>query len=1603
MNKKNISHKILKILSIAIIGLSTIFSPMTLEAAATALAAAPQATTYNPMDPTDNISSGTLADPTYRLDYKLYNGELARVDSDPVTGEWSEYVLSNYANVPAPNVDFEVYDTANTLVDSFSVYLVDYEQMGGTYPIPQVTKYDAYSPEGGLLIAPPSPSIPNYVFTGWSTTEDGSSGLWNFETDTTPGEPITLYAQYELDPQYALSVDPMVPGSGTLTGTGAPNTPVTLYNSNGGAITTVITNETGKYTFTGLAPGTTNNLDVEVRQTVDGEESVVKMHTVAYTSAPEFGTPTLRAFVEEGANPVLPSEQPYSPTQKFENWAIDSADGAVWDESSVMPNTVVNVYPKFTDWSPTVNPMDPGTTCLTGTGTAGGQIVIAPQGTAPSATPIATTTIDTNGNWSFCDLDITNNQNVMVYETNAAGTQVSKSINLYAVNYLLEGSTGNVNSVYAEEGSTLITPEDPTLTDNIFVSWNTDKNVINNGYDFTAPMPANPVTLYATFVPVDAVPPKPTVDTMIASSQTMIGNANPNATVNIKDLEGNVLLTTTAKDDSGSFKFDNLQPGVTTPNDIMVTQVDAYTGIESEPVIMHVVDFDANGAVVDGYVQSNMNSVYVEEGTAFFNPANNPNNIYSNGLRLDGWSTTADGASGNWDFATQKMGTEPIVLYAQWSDLVPTANPMDPSQTCLTGTGELGYIQIFDSNVENGPFMVSTLNGDDTFSSCDIDTAVHPTILLQDNSYYTSHLSGFVTLNTVTYDLNGGTASNINTVYAEEGALLIEPEVPTKTNYEFVGWSTSVDGSTDMWDYSSTKMGSAPTTLYAQWRVIPPTVDPLVPGDTCLSGTGIPGDSIVITDTNGNVIDTITIDDQGNWEYCGLTPGSPDDLDVTQVDPDGNESTPVVFHTVNYDTKGGNETIESVYVAENTLAVEPTVPTRTDYLFKGWSTSENGETGTYDFLTPITATTTLYAQWELFLPPVVNPINPDDTCITGTGNPGDSIVITDSEGNVIETIVIGDTGEWEYCNATPGSPDDLVITGVDPDGNETTPVVLHTVYFNTNDGTRSTSSVYVVENSAVTAPAQPTRSGYKFSSWSTSLDGTTGSYDFATPVTATTTLYAQWTEFDAPVVNPINPEDTCISGTGNQGDTIVITDAEGNVIETIVIGESGEWEYCDVTPGAPNDLVITEVDPDGNESTPVTLHTVNYDTNGSNETVPSTYVVENNTATEPTEPKRSGYTFNGWSTSIDGASGNYDFTTPITATTTLYAQWTTFDAPVVNPINPEDTCISGSGEPGDTIVISDADGNVIETIVIGETGEWEYCDMTPGAPDDLVISQVDPDGNTSNPTSLHTVNFDTNGGNETISSVYVVDNTTVATPTQPTHSSLVFNGWSTSVDGSTGIYDFNTPVTATTTLYAQWTTFEAPVVNPTNPDTGCITGTGTPGNSIVVKDANGNVIETVVIGEDGTYSICNLEPGNPNDITITEVSPGGNSSVPVSMHTFKFDVNGGDNPIDSIYVTDGTWVSMPDDPTREGYRFVGWNTKADGTGDMWDFANNKADASYTLYAQWELVDDSIEVTPSNPDGNSNLVETGLYTLETISFGFALIGLAILSLRKYSNK
>ncbi|GEP28517.1 hypothetical protein E3O11_09255 [Cryobacterium levicorallinum] len=60
-------------------------------------------------------------------------------------------------------------------------------------------------------------------------------------------------------------------------------------------------------------------------------------------------------------------------------------------------------------------------------------------------------------------------------------------------------------------------------------------------------------------------------------------------------------------------------------------------------------------------------------------------------------------------------------------------------------------------------------------------------------------------------------------------------------------------------------------------------------------------------------------------------------------------------------------------------------------------------------------------------------------------------------------------------------------------------------------------------------------------------------------------------------------------------------------------------------------------------------------------------VVEGDLATNPGEPSRAGYTFDGWFTAAAGGS-EWDFTTPITGDTTLFAQWT-----VVSIVDPPAT------------------------------------------------------------------------------------------------------------------------------------------------------------------------------------------------------------------------------------------------------------------------------------------------------------------------------------------
>lgn len=75
----------------------------------------------------------------------------------------------------------------------------------------------------------------------------------------------------------------------------------------------------------------------------------------------------------------------------------------------------------------------------------------------------------------------------------------------------------------------------------------------------------------------------------------------------------------------------------------------------------------------------------------------------------------------------------------------------------------------------------------------------------------------------------------------------------------------------------------------------------------------------------------------------------------------------------------------------------------------------------------------------------------------------------------------------------------------------------------------------------------------------------------------------------------------------------------------------------------------------------------------------------------------------------------------------------------------------------------------------------------------------------------------------------------------------------------------------------------------------------------------------------------------------------------LATETVAFDVNGGDistKPA-SQSVTAGSLAAKPAAPSHMGYDFAGWNTKADGSGTVWDYAAMPVPTGgVTLFAQW---------------------------------------------------
>ena len=202
-------------------------------------------------------------------------------------------------------------------------------------------------------------------------------------------------------------------------------------------------------------------------------------------------------------------------------------------------------------------------------------------------------------------------------------------------------------------------------------------------------------------------------------------------------------------------------------------------------------------------------------------------------------------------------------------------------------------------------------------------------------------------------------------------------------------------------------------------------------------------------------------------------------------------------YTVTFQSKGGSEVASQIRA--NTPAGQPADPTKEGYTFIGWY---NGESE-WNFETPVTADLTLTAKWQ------VNQY----TITFKPENGGQDIVIKQDYGTAITAPAnptkTGYTfAGWDREIPTTVPAEDMTLTAK-------WQVNQYTITFKPENGGQD---IVIKQDygTAITAPANPTKTGYTFAGWDKTIPTTMPAGDM--------TITARWTENRVIVI--IRPDDS---------------------------------------------------------------------------------------------------------------------------------------------------------------------------------------------------------------------------------------------------------------------------------------------------------------------------------------------------------------------------------------------------------------------------------------------------------------------------------------------
>jgi|GEM_PF-4291817 len=354
---------------------------------------------------------------------------------------------------------------------------------------------------------------------------------------------------------------------------------------------------------------------------------------------------------------------------------------------------------------------------------------------------------------------------------------------------------------------------------------------------------------------------------------------------------------------------------------------------------------------------------------------------------------------------------------------------------------------------------------------------------------------------------------------------------------------------------------------------------------------------------------------------------------------------------------------------------------------------------------------------------------------------------------------------------------------------------LVSVIFDPNNG-GDPKKYTVVKNSAIGINYTPTKSNYDFVGW---YYGNTAIALNDYVIKQDVTLTARWTP--KPVYT--------VSFDSNGGSSIASQSviSGNNALEPTAPTKNGSTFLYWSLNG--NRFNFSSTINSSITLTAVWGQTVTFDSNGGS-SVSSQTVVSGQTATEPTAPTKTDYTFGGWTLN----NSAFSFSTPITGDITLVASWT-----AVTPVSYTVTFDSNGGSAvssqtvvsGQTATEPTAPTKSDYTFAGWTLNNAAFSFSTPISGDITLVASW-----TAVTPVSYTVTFDSNGGSS-VAAQTVVSGQTATEPTAPTKTDYTFAGWTF----NNAVFSFSTPITSSITLLAEWSENapdpQDPTIDPINP------------------------------------------------------------------------------------------------------------------------------------------------------------------------------------------